>query len=1024
MVLFNLFVFFKKPFSTSLFNLTKLKNWLVTYTMLFFLSAESQTKPLEYTQNWVNEKNGLMQQNVLFALPDNYGFIWIGTNLGLYKYDGLKATKIKSSVYSKGKIDKYIIHLAKEFRSEKIFGELDPGNNLFSINRDKITILKKNERSIFTFNHHYLTPSNPIIKKANQNSLYKDIVDEFYQRKFQTACVTDNFFYLPTLSKVFIFNKNGTINKIKLSIDDKKNHRLLQFGDSILSIENKKISLIVNSSLSSLKVKFDKKINELFNNKSTTLSNYKIFGDYTNRYYLNCDGKIYEINYKNNILKTTFLFDSPANDIKNIIYYKKIQSYIISTETKGFVILTPKKFQTLSFDDAKYNQILNYNYSVVPINNNFWFSSSGWTYNYITNTYKTDDYYFNDMNYRSLLSYKNNFFCYKYGNFNNVISKKKDYSFIMNKTIQNDIKQFVCSFSHNNNLWISSDRMLYYLKNNQLIRDSYFNFQIPKIFSIKSIDTSNLIIATESGVYNYNTKKKELNIIPKLENVFARYIKQIANNTFWIGCYGDGLFLVKNNLAFKVVDKNIELNTAHAIEEDLNGNLWITTNNGLLTINNKLLIRNTLNHKAVECYRFSTDDGIVTNEFNGGSTHPSLHTNDGIIGFPSMKGFVWFNPDFVNKHQFNGIITIDKVKVNNNKDIPLHKNSYFIPSDSDIISINFGYGYYFNRENLTISYRFDDQKEWTEVKGNLIQIGRYKKGKHKFLIRINTHGFNAKFGITKSLELNFEPKYYETYLYMGLLIVAFIFTLIITYRISIFFSKKREAYLKEKIKEQTSELELSIIDLQQSKESLDKSLQVKNILLKEIHHRVKNNLQLVMSILNIQASDKENTSIEGFIEKGQSRITSMVLIHENLYQKEDIGNINFETYTESLVKNIRTTFGETSDRIDVHIKMKNVFFNVQTSIPLGLIINELVTNSFKHGFPNEKSGLITISIEQINNTNYKLAIEDTGIGFPKDKEDKKSIGLELVSLLVLQLKGKLTIDSKNGTVFEILFATP
>jgi two-component sensor histidine kinase len=228
-------------------------------------------------------------------------------------------------------------------------------------------------------------------------------------------------------------------------------------------------------------------------------------------------------------------------------------------------------------------------------------------------------------------------------------------------------------------------------------------------------------------------------------------------------------------------------------------------------------------------------------------------------------------------------------------------------------------------------------------------------------------------------------------------------------------------YLKEKIKEQTAELQLTILDLEISKESLDKSLQVKNVLLKEIHHRVKNNLQLVMSILNIQATDKENTSIEGFIEKGQSRIASMVLIHENLYQKEDIDNINFETYTESLVKNIRTTFGEISERITVHIKINDVFFDIQTSIPLGLIINELVTNSFKHGFPYEKQGQITISIELISDTNYKLSIEDTGIGFPKDKVEKKSIGLELVSLLVLQLKGKLIINSKNGTTFEIVF---
>lgn len=225
-----------------------------------------------------------------------------------------------------------------------------------------------------------------------------------------------------------------------------------------------------------------------------------------------------------------------------------------------------------------------------------------------------------------------------------------------------------------------------------------------------------------------------------------------------------------------------------------------------------------------------------------------------------------------------------------------------------------------------------------------------------------------------------------------------------------------------KIQNKNSKLKKQNDVISNSNAIILQTLKEKETLLKEIHHRVKNNLQLVVSILNIQASDKENTSIEGFIEKGQSRIASMVLIHENLYQKEDIGKIDFETYTESLVNNIRTTFGEISDRITVHINIKNVYLNIQNSIPLGLIINELITNSFKHGFPNKKTGQIIISIELLSNSNYKLSIKDSGIGFPKHKVDKKSIGMELVSLLVLQLKGKLTIESKNGTAFEIIFA--
>jgi two-component sensor histidine kinase len=250
----------------------------------------------------------------------------------------------------------------------------------------------------------------------------------------------------------------------------------------------------------------------------------------------------------------------------------------------------------------------------------------------------------------------------------------------------------------------------------------------------------------------------------------------------------------------------------------------------------------------------------------------------------------------------------------------------------------------------------------------------------------------------------------------SLIIFFFVITAIIIF--ALLNNKKKNKLLNIKNKIILEKITL----VEDQKVELSQSLNEKNILLKEVHHRVKNNLQLVMSLLNFQASYKENTSIEEFVKKGRARIATMVLIHENLYQREDFGNIEFKTFTTTLVNNIKTTFGEVSDKITIKIKIANIFFDIQTSIPLGLIINELVTNSFKYGFPNGKTGQITISIEHISDVNYKLVIEDTGVGFTKDKIEKKSIGLELVSLLVLQLKGKLTINSKNGTAFEIIFA--
>jgi hypothetical protein len=145
----------------------------------------------------------------------------------------------------------------------------------------------------------------------------------------------------------------------------------------------------------------------------------------------------------------------------------------------------------------------------------------------------------------------------------------------------------------------------------------------------------------------------------------------------------------------------------------------------LLKINKQIALKRILNNQPINCYKYSTEDGLLTNEFNGSGTHPSLQTKEGILGFPSMKGFVWFDPNHVPKHLFNGKIVMDKVLVDNNNPILPINSTYYIPDEAGFITFNFIYGYYYNRQNLTVSYRLDDQTNWKEVQGNTFQIARW-----------------------------------------------------------------------------------------------------------------------------------------------------------------------------------------------------------------------------------------------------------------------------------------------------------
>lgn len=205
-------------------------------------------------------------------------------------------------------------------------------------------------------------------------------------------------------------------------------------------------------------------------------------------------------------------------------------------------------------------------------------------------------------------------------------------------------------------------------------------------------------------------------------------------------------------------------------------------------------------------------------------------------------------------------------------------------------------------------------------------------------------------------------------------------------------------------------------------EALNKSIKEKDVLLKEIHHRVKNNLQIVSSLLSLQSQYvNEPGSVELFKES-QSRIISMALIHEKLYQTGDLTRINLSEYANELIGDLFRSYSVNTHLVKYQIESKNILLDINTAIPCGLIINELVTNSIKHAFPDNRSGEIKIDI-QCQDGNCILKIADNGIGFPDDLDinDVKTLGLQLVTSLTKQLDGTIKLDREGGTCFTIKF---
>lgn len=239
---------------------------------------------------------------------------------------------------------------------------------------------------------------------------------------------------------------------------------------------------------------------------------------------------------------------------------------------------------------------------------------------------------------------------------------------------------------------------------------------------------------------------------------------------------------------------------------------------------------------------------------------------------------------------------------------------------------------------------------------------------------------------------------------------------------------KYQEHLEELVEERTKELEETnkklkreIIAHEKAAQELKDSLDEKEILVKEIHHRVKNNLMIISSLLNLQSRYITDEKALDIFKESQNRAQSMALIHERLYKTDSTRRIEFDEYIHNLATDLFHTY-RISPEISLDIDLEPVKLDVNSAIPLGLIVNELVTNSLKYAFPGGK-GKLSIKFHGLNGDEFELVISDNGVGFPEDLDFRKvdSMGLQLVNNLTKQLDGKIDLDRSHGTKFNIKF---
>lgn len=201
------------------------------------------------------------------------------------------------------------------------------------------------------------------------------------------------------------------------------------------------------------------------------------------------------------------------------------------------------------------------------------------------------------------------------------------------------------------------------------------------------------------------------------------------------------------------------------------------------------------------------------------------------------------------------------------------------------------------------------------------------------------------------------------------------------------------------------------------------ALEEKEILLREIYHRVKNNMQVISSILKLQARHIQDEETLRMFRDTQNRVKSMSLVHEKLYQSKDLSNINFSDYTRSLISLLFSSYNVNPRTISVKFDMDRIVLNIKTAIPIGLIISEIVSNSLKYAFPEGRVGEIIFKLRKVDAENFSLIISDNGVGIPEDIDFEKSdsLGMHLIKALTTQIHGSVSLDRNNGTTYTIRF---
>ena len=533
-------------------------------------------------------------------------------------------------------------------------------------------------------------------------------------------------------------------------------------------------------------------------------------------------------------------------------------------------------------------------------------------------------------------------------------------------------------------------------------------------YSFVENNNGDIWIGTADGVYVYKDKKlvRKYGTKDGISNSYAGSMVKDQFGHIWVGT--DNCAARFDGTKFKSygVEEGLTSGTVYLLNTDTLGNVWVGTNKGLDRI--------SLNSKGdiVKIHNYGKAEGFKGIECNSRST---CIDKKGCLWFGTIKGAIKFDPrEDINTIKETPIVQLSSIKlfyenvdwkeysdsISTWYNVPLHAT---LPHKKNQITFEFSAISKTFPENIKYSFMLEGfDSDWSPADDHhSASYSNLHPGTYIFKVKAQN-----KSGVWSSnaAEFTFTIKapFWKSW-WFSVLILAGIILIIYTYN---WYRKRKHELYKERLEKIIRERTSEIIKQRDEKE----------ILLKEVHHRVKNNLQIINSLINIQSDYVSDAGSQELFKEIRNRIRTISLVHEKLYKSEDYININVKEYINMLVENLIDTYSF-DKQIGLEVNLQVEHFNLNTIIPLGLLLNEVISNSFKYAFNETDNGVIEIQLYKSGHEQFVLIIGDNGKGFAKDPfaGESTTLGLELVKILADQLNGKIEKLPKAGTYYKLEF---